>query len=152
MSTIEFKVQLSILKPVEAVFDAVVSPEKLSGYFVSSATGPMKQGAEVIWRFPEMDIDVKVRVTEIVPNQCIRFDWEGEEPGHFTHVEIVFESLDAHTTMVSIEETGWRPNEDGVRYSYRNCGGWMHMACCLKAYLEYGINLRKGSFTGIDVS
>ncbi|MBE8398177.1 ATPase, partial [Leptospira borgpetersenii serovar Hardjo-bovis] len=30
--------------------------------------------------------------------------------------------------------------------SYMNCQGWMNMSCCLKAYLEYGINLRKGFF------
>jgi len=27
-----------------------------------------------------------------------------------------------------------------------NSQGWMNMACCLKAWLEYGINLRKGMF------
>lgn len=35
----------------------------------------------------------------------------------------------------------WKfPEFDG----YGNCGGWMHMMCCLKAHIEYGINLRTG--------
>jgi hypothetical protein len=46
--------------------------------------------------------------------------------------------------MVQIAEEGWRADEEGVKASYGNAGGWMHMACCLKAYLEYGINLRAG--------
>ena len=32
----------------------------------------------------------------------------------------------------------------GEETSYGNAGGWMHMMCSLKAYLEYGINLRAG--------
>ena len=30
--------------------------------------------------------------------------------------------------------------------SYDNCYGWTQMLCALKAYLEYGINLRQGMF------
>ena len=37
-----------------------------------------------------------------------------------------------------------RVRAKGLKASYDNCGGWMHMSCCLKAYLEYGINLRAG--------
>ena len=34
--------------------------------------------------------------------------------------------------------------EQGRKLSYGNAGGWMHMLACLKAYLEYDINLRAG--------
>jgi hypothetical protein len=46
--------------------------------------------------------------------------------------------------MVLIRETGWRPDYASVEISYGNAGGWMHMMSCLKAFLEYGINLRAG--------
>jgi hypothetical protein len=59
-------------------------------------------------------------------------------------VEMVFKPLDAQNTMVQISETGWREDPKGLESSYGNCGGWMHMVTCLKAYLEYGINLRAG--------
>lgn len=55
-----------------------------------------------------------------------------------------FRPLDADNTMVQIAESGWLDDETGVKGSYGNAGGWMHMMCCLKAYLEYGINLRAG--------
>ncbi len=61
-------------------------------------------------------------------------------------MEITFEPLNKNETLVRIVEGKWRPTQDGLQGSYQNCQGWMHMTCCLKAYLEYGINLRKGSF------
>jgi len=34
----------------------------------------------------------------------------------------------------------------GLELSYGNCQGWAQMQCCLKGFLEYGINLRKGAY------
>ena len=39
---------------------------------------------------------------------------------------------------------GWQENAEGLKGSHGNAGGWMHMMACMKAYLEYGINLRAG--------
>ena len=78
--TLEFRVNGRIAKPVAEVFDAVVNPEKLSGYFTT------------------------------------------------------------------IGETGWRENARGQKSSYMNCEGWSQMLACMKAYLEYGINLREGYY------
>ena len=47
-------------------------------------------------------------------------------------------------SSVVIRESGWRTTEKGIESSYGNAGGWMHMMACMKAYLEYGINLRAG--------
>lgn len=46
MSTgnLEVKVQLSISKPVHEVFEAIVDPYKMSGYFISSGTDRMETG------------------------------------------------------------------------------------------------------------
>lgn len=63
-----------------------------------------------------------------------------------TTVTLTFEPLDDGRTLVTISEEGWRPTPGGLRASYGNCGGWMQMLCALKAYLEYGINLREGMF------
>ena len=66
------------------------------------------------------------------------------EGGYNTRVEMVFKPLDTRSTMVQISESGWRDNPKGLESSYGNCSGWMHMACCLKAFLEHDINLRAG--------
>ncbi len=50
-------------------------------------------------------------------------------------------------TLVRISEEVWRETQTGLNASYSNCPGWMSMLCCLKAWLEHGINLREGIFT-----
>ena len=140
----KFQVQLKIRKPAAEVFDAVVRPEKLSGYFVQAASGPLAEGATVKWQFAEVPEANDVVVREVVRDQRIVFEWPAEDGGYNTRVEMAFKPLDDESTMVQISESGWREDAAGIKASYGNAGGWMHMMCCLKAYLEYGINLRAG--------
>ena len=139
-----FEVQLKIRKPVAEVFEAVVDPKKLSGYFTKTASGRLKTGETVMWSFPEFEGEFPVKVREVKANERITFAWEAEEGGYDTLVEMLFKPLDEGSTMVQIRESGWRDDPKGIESSYKNAGGWMHMACSLKAYLEYGINLRAG--------
>jgi uncharacterized protein YndB with AHSA1/START domain len=140
----KFEVQLKILKPVAEVFEAVVDPGKLSGYFTRTASGRLAEGMTVAWSFPEFPGEFPVKVRKLVPNELIVLEWEAEEGGYDTRIEMAFKPLDGTATMVQIRESGWPDTPRGVKSSYGNCGGWMHMACCLKAYLEHGINLRAG--------
>jgi uncharacterized protein YndB with AHSA1/START domain len=48
--------------------------------------------------------------------------------------------------MVTITESGWKDNDTGRKSSYGNCMGWSQMLSALKAWLEYGINLRRGAY------
>jgi len=139
----KFQVQLKIRKGVAEVFDAVVRPEKLAGYFIQTASGPLVEGATVKWKFAEVPQAFDVVVREVAQNERIVFEWPAAG-GYDTLVEMKFSALDDEDTMVQISESGWRDDEEGVKSSYGNAGGWMHMMCCLKAYLEYGINLRAG--------
>jgi uncharacterized protein YndB with AHSA1/START domain len=140
-----YQVQLKILKPVAEVFDAVVQPEKLSSYFVQSASAPLAQGATVKWGFAEIPgelFDVEVR--EVVANEHIALEWPAAPGGSPIRVDMAFKPLDDGSTMVQISESGWPADTKGLERSHENAGGWMHMMTCLKAYLEYGINLRAG--------
>ena len=139
-----FQVQLKVLKPVEEVFQAVVDPKKLTGYFTKTASGPLVEGATVMWSFAEAPGEFPVKVGQVVKDERIVLRWESAEGGYDTTVEMAVQPLEGGATMVRIRESGWRDTPKGVESSYGNCGGWMHMACCLKAYLEHGINLRAG--------
>ena len=155
---LKFKVQTKIQKPIAEVFDAVYNPKKLSGYFTTGgASAPLDEGTTVIWHFADYPGDVPVTVKKVVPNQTIVFQWDAYEPpenpgdkislpGYKTTIEITFESLDPENTLVRIAESGWRETEQGLRGSYGNCFGWTQMIFALKAWLEYGINLRQGAF------
>lgn len=140
----KFQVQLKIRKPVSDVFEAVVNPGKLSGYFVQSSTGPLVEGATVKWAFAEAPGAFDVQVQRVERNALIVFTWPAAAGDYQTRVEMRFIVLDPGNCMVQISESGWRPDAAGIEASYGNAGGWMHMMCCLKAYLEYGINLRAG--------
>ena len=51
---LKFQVQVKIQRPVAEVFDGVVNPKKLSGYFVQKASGPLREGTTVQWTFAEV--------------------------------------------------------------------------------------------------
>jgi uncharacterized protein YndB with AHSA1/START domain len=143
---VRFQVQTEILRPVAAVFDAVVNPAKLSGYFIKSSTGPLVLGSTVIWKFPEFPVETPVTVTALEPNRRLVLTWSGGQT-YDTQVEMTFEPLAAARTLVKIAETGWTPDEGGLKLAQGNCMGWTHMSTSLKAYVEFGINLRAGAFS-----
>jgi uncharacterized protein YndB with AHSA1/START domain len=142
--TLKFQVQLKIRKPVAEVFDAVVNGDKLTAYFVQTSSGPLAEGAIVKWKFAEAPDAVDVVVLQVVEDESIVFEWPAASGGYSTRVAFAFAALDERTTMVQISESGWREDPPSVAASYGNAGGWMHMMCCLKAFLEYGVNLRAG--------
>lgn len=147
---LKFQVQTKIQKPVSEVFDAVYNPEKLKGYFTTGgSSGPLDEGTRVMWSWHDYPGSYEVNVIKTVPNELIVFEWEVTGGGYNTRTEISFEPLGASETLVKITESGWEENEKGLKESYGNCFGWTQMICSLKAYLEYGINLRKGAFEGL---
>jgi uncharacterized protein YndB with AHSA1/START domain len=144
---LKFRIQTKIQKPIEEVFDAVYNPNKITQYFATeSASGPLDEGAKVIWRFADYPGDAPLVVKKMTPQKLIEFEWEAMDGGYNTQVQIEFEPLSAGETLVTISEGKWRENQKGLDASYGNCYGWMQMSCCLKAYLEHGINIRKGFF------
>src|ERR1035437_3117894 len=150
---IKFKVQIRIQKPVEDVYDAVHNPDKLSGYFTNGgASAPLNEGMTVQWAFAdnpgEAPISFPVTVLQTIPNELIVLEWQGASD-HNTSVEIRFEKVGPDATIVRISETGWHENQDDLDRSYMNCMGWTQMVSALKAYVEHGINLRKGAYEGL---
>ncbi|HMQ02982.1 MAG TPA: SRPBCC domain-containing protein [Pyrinomonadaceae bacterium] len=149
---LKFKVQTKIQKPVAEVFEAVYDPRKLSGYFTNGgASAPLDEGTTVEWAFADNPDDEKIKFPVIVKsmkkNELIELGWEGAK-GLDTHVRMEFEGAGSET-IVRISETGWRETQENLESSYLNCMGWTQMLCCLKAYVEYGIDLRKGAFEGL---
>jgi uncharacterized protein YndB with AHSA1/START domain len=149
---LKFKVQTKIQKAVAEVFDAVYNPAKLSGYFTNGgASAPLDEGTTVEWAFADNpgdeELKFPVEVKKTVKNELIELGWEGAK-GLQTHIRIEFEA-DGEDTIVRVSETGWRETQADLDSSYLNCFGWSQMISALKAYVEYGIDLRKGAFTGL---
>src|SRR5688572_17970886 len=145
---LKFQVQTKIQKPVAEVFDAVYNPEKLSGYFTNGgASAPLDEGTTVEWTFedtPGKPIPpFPVKVLKSIPEELIEFEWQGSK-GRQNQVKCEFEQTGPDETLVKITESGWEENQEGLDGSYMNCMGWSQMLFALKAYAEYGIDLRKG--------
>ncbi|HZC35071.1 MAG TPA: SRPBCC domain-containing protein [Chthoniobacterales bacterium] len=124
------------------------------------ASGPLEEGKTVIWQFGDFPGEAPVSVKKEIPSELIVFEWAAAESkdedllankmhkakDYNTRVEIKFESLDPESTLVKISESRWKEDQSGLESSYGNCMGWSQMISCLKAYVEYGINLRRGFY------
>jgi uncharacterized protein YndB with AHSA1/START domain len=142
--TLEIEVALQILKPVNEVFDAIVNPDKMSKYFISKSNGRMEEGKQLMWQFPEFDLEFPVRVGKIEINKYISYYWDTD--GIELFVEMTLKTSDNYSTIVTITEKQRDNDEAGIKWLKGNTAGWANFLACLKAYLEYGINLRKGAF------
>ena len=139
---VEVNVQDRVLKPVSEVFAAIVDPAKMSGYFISGASGPMEQGSSIEWKFDDVGAKLSVDVKEIVKNRRIVFDWTAS--GVKARVTVGLEQRGNNATLVTIKEAGWPMDATGVQRALEQTAGWTDFLCCLKAFLQHGINLRLG--------
>ncbi|MFV0536027.1 MAG: SRPBCC domain-containing protein [Dysgonomonas sp.] len=145
MQQLEINVALQVGRLSSSVFEAIINPEKMKNYFISSGSGKMEEGKTVIWRFPEFDFDAPISVGKIEKDKYISFSWEGSEGKELT-VEMFLEPQVNNSTIVRISEKSMENNPEGIEWLSRNTEGWANFLACLKAYLEHGINLREGAF------
>jgi uncharacterized protein YndB with AHSA1/START domain len=143
--TLEIKAALQIQKPIHEVFEAIVDPEKMSNYFISESTGRMEENKMLAWHFPEFTVKVPVRVGKIEKDKYISYYWDGEG-GKELFVEIDLAAQKDNSTVVTVTEKSMNNDEAGIKWLKGNTEGWANFLACMKAYLEYGINLRKGAF------
>ncbi len=141
---LSINVAMQIQKPINEVFEAIIHPEQMSHYFISESSGIMEEGKNLIWKFPEFEFECPIRVGKIEINKYISYYWFMDEIELL--VEITLTSKENNTTLVSISEKSRNNDEAGIKWLSGNSFGWSNFLACLKAYLEYGINLRKGSF------
>lgn len=142
---LEIKAALMIGKPVHEVFEAIVDPAKMSNYFISKSSGRMEEGKTLTWEFPEMVMEFPVHIKKIDPDKYISYTWNDFRDGTETLVEFTLTPKD-NATFVTVTEKSRDNDETGMKWLKSNTEGWANFLACLKAYLEYGINLRKGAF------
>ena len=149
MSERNYTVQTRIERTVGDVFDAIVNEVSICKYFTESTSGPLSEGQQVTWTWSQWG-DFPVRVKRIIENELIHLEidsgeWKKTTPDEASYpvaIQLELESLDGGATMLSISEQGWQNDASGLRGSHDKCSGWTHMAMCLKAYLEHGIDMR----------
>jgi len=145
MEQLQAKASIQISKPMEEVFEAIVDPAKMSNYFISESSGRMEGGSTLTWKFPEFEESFPVEVAEVKPPSFVSFLWEGAT-GKQLLVEINLLEMKHSSTLVKITEGKMDNDPAGLAWFGGNTEGWANFLACLKAYLEYGINLRRGAF------
>ncbi|MUP44745.1 ATPase [Gramella sp. BOM4] len=145
MKKLEIRAALQIAKPADEVFEAIADPEKMKNYFISEGSGRLEEGKTVTWKFPEFEERFPVQVLKVERPETIILEWEGSKDQSLK-VEFSFEEISEDKTLVQITEGKMQADEEGLEWYGRNSGGWANFLACLKAYLEFGINLRKGGF------
>jgi len=142
-----YTISTQIAKPVKDVFDAVVSRNVLSRYFVDKSSGDLRVGDRIKWHWDHYG-ELSVIVNRIVDNQLIELTLDSKEWDKTTEdaydvlVIFEFEELEDGGTKISISEQGWRVDAEGLKGSHENCSGWTHMALCMKGWLEHDIDMR----------
>ncbi len=140
----EIKVALQILKPATEIFEAIVDPERMSGYFLKQGSARMEENTRVMWEFPEFEGAFAIDVKSVIPHKYISFTWEVDAALYLVEM-----SLQQHTplsTVLAITERPEDPSLKDLKWLKGNTEGWANFLACLKANLEYHINLRKGAF------
>ncbi|MEG1445419.1 MULTISPECIES: SRPBCC domain-containing protein [Micrococcaceae] len=148
---LSFTVSGIISKSIRQVYEAVADPEQLSHYFTTGgASGHMENGATVTWDFHDFPGPFPVKIVEVEEPKRIVLQWGGQQStaaDGMNTVTFEFASLEDSTrTKVTISEASWVATSEGAKAAFGNCEGWTGMLAAMKAWLEYGINLREGFY------
>jgi uncharacterized protein YndB with AHSA1/START domain len=143
-SPLSIKCKIQIAKPAAEVFRAIVEPSEMSNYFIASASGPLASGTTVDWKFPEFDMSFPVRVSDVRSNEYVSFFWDGQDKRE--HLVEMSLQLKGNDTVITVIENGGVNEEAGIAWLKSNTEGWANFLACMKAWLEYGVHLRKGAF------
>lgn len=136
------KAAIQIQQPVETVFEAIVNPEKMTRYFIAKSTGPLEEGKEIQWQWPEFPGQSSViNNIKIEPNKSVSFIWDDQ-----TTVSIHLEEQADKSVVVRVTEGTKELSEENLKWYGGNTEGWANFLACMKAYTEHGINLRTGAF------
>lgn len=123
--------QLIACQPQDA-FDAFVDPQKITQFWLESASAPLAAGARVTWQFmvPGARDDLVVEALDAPNHIC--FSWSDG-----TKVSLRFAAHPAGGTEVSVEATGFA-GPGAVDEALNTTEGFSIVLCDLKTYLESG--------------
>ena len=139
---IRAKVQMGILRSASEIFDAIIDPEKMSRYFISGSTGRIESGKTLTWTWTDYEGEHEIKVGKIEKDKTVSFEWTGS--GVNCVVVITLEATGENQTLVKVTESEWPADYKGANQCMGQVEGWTHFLLCMKAYLEYGIDLRIG--------
>jgi uncharacterized protein YndB with AHSA1/START domain len=137
-SEVTTNVSLLVRRSAEDVFEAVVDPERMAQYWISSSSGPLEADATVHWEFKVPGAEVETTVTRFERNRALEFVWPDGTRVSWRFIEHV-----SGGTVVEIAIAGFSGGlEDVVEAALGATEGFTIVLCDLKTYLESGVAAR----------
>jgi uncharacterized protein YndB with AHSA1/START domain len=127
------KVSMLVRCPPAKVFEAFVSPELLTKFWLSRSSGPLVQGTTVTWDFMVPGASAKTHVEEMVRDRLIRLSWDDG-----TKVSFAFEPRSDGTRVEVINEGFSGDAQEAIESALEATQGFTIVLCELKATLEQG--------------
>lgn len=121
-----------IHSPVSEVFDAFVSPEKITQFWLQETSGPLTTDALVKWKFMVPGATETVQVTEYEAPTLIAFTWSAG-----LTVRIGFATVGEKATKVEVRVSGFK-DDQAVDEIVNTTEGFSIVLCDLKTLLELG--------------
>jgi uncharacterized protein YndB with AHSA1/START domain len=129
---------MTIRKPVDEVFNALIDPVITTEFWFTKSTGKLEPGKRVRWDWEMYGVGTDVDVKEIDPNKRILVEWDsyvGRTP-----VEWRFAARPDGTTKVTVRNWGFH-GQDVVSQAIQSTQGFSFMLAGLKAWLEDKVRL-----------
>ncbi len=134
------KTGMLIRRPVAEVFEAFVNPDITTKFWFTKSSGRLEVGKRVQWDWEMYGISIPVTAKAIEPSKRIVIEWPGYSGP--TTVEWTFAPQEDGTTFVSITETGFAGDGDGlVKHVTGSTQGFTLVLAGLKALLEHNVKL-----------
>jgi uncharacterized protein YndB with AHSA1/START domain len=141
LGRVDVSIEDHVARSPHEVFEAIVDPAKMSQYFISRGSGRMATETQLEWEWADVGAKLAIEVVQVVPDQRVVFVWEAS--GAKTKVVLSMEA-DGDRTKVTATESPFALTKEGVARALGQNRGWTDFCCCLKAYLQHGIDLRRG--------
>lgn len=136
------KTEQIIDKPAKEVFNAIADPKHMVNYFITSGSNILRSNTIVHWEWSDYNAKSDIKVLEVIENEFISFTWPATSKD--TKVEITISPLSDSSAKIIVTESDFELTTEGVEAALRQKQGWTDMLLCLKAYLIFNVNLRKG--------
>jgi uncharacterized protein YndB with AHSA1/START domain len=135
-----------IAKPAREVFETIVDPVKMSCCFTSWGSGCLDAGRAVTRKWADAGTELTITPGTIHRDRSITFEWSASGTESAEVIDLEPDGVTA--TVVRVSESSWPLGALRAGRCIEQTQGWTHMLCCLKAYMEPGIDLRRSGVAG----
>ena len=130
----EATVKALIRANVEKVYNAFITPDILTEFWLSAASDPLEVGRRVQWDFMVKGVSDQVTTEELIPNKKIKVVFSDS-----TTAEWTFESIDNTNTIVTVVNAGYSGSlDEQVEMALNSVEGFTWVLADLKTLLELG--------------